>query len=237
MKAYIQKNKIRVLRYSFYTFLLVYSVFTIDTTEALEVDYNNILSDTDYNFNNPLLEPNTSLLISSISNTNMGTLTASVYYSNDKDTYLYKLILDPAVYIQDIFSFSTAFKVNGFDQNVQRYGYNSVEANTATGVADAFSISYSPVSGQLKFKIDNTTAEWSGSDNDALPITFFFESTYAPGLNTYGIINSYEPGITQNYAPVTAPVPEPGTIMLMLAGFTCLTGIKLINIFKLRINE
>lgn len=233
MKAYIEKNKLTVIKITLYSMFLLCSVLPAGSTEALEVDYNDIVLDTAYDFNNPLYEPYSSIFISTVTGSNMGDLTSSVFYSYIMDTFLYKLVVDPGIYIQDISFFNTVFRVEGFNPSTHRYGYSARDAEKATGVADAFFISYSPINGQLKFEIDSPQANWAGPDYDALPITFFFESSYAPGKSTYGLLAS-EPGITENFGPVTTPVPEPGTIMLLLTGLGCITGMRFREILNPR---
>jgi len=66
-------------------------------------------------------------------------------------------------------------------------------------------------------KLSTATALWDGISPDL--VTFFIQSTVAPGLSTYNLSGTGLPnGSAAGFAPVAAAVSEPGSLLLVAFG-------------------
>ena len=146
----------------------------------------------------------------------MGEIVNDVYFDGTQYTYVHQVT--PS--LDDNFVLNTAFEVAGF-----------------TGVA-GWSFSRSPCSRRLRHRRRFSyqryrPVELAGAVRllehlgwDALePITFFFVSTRPPGIGDFNLIGR-EAGTAQSYAPVSAPIPEPGSIALIGSGLVGLYAAK-----------
>ena len=151
-------------------------------------------------------------------------LTTNVYYNTSTQIFLYDLTVNPA----DGQNISTveAPVSDGlyFDNNLKAGHDSSLD----------FSIGWIPVQHTISFSLPDDPEDpddddpWKGTDGIDDIVRFYFESIYAPGLGNYYIHNG-EAKYAENYAPdpdASLPVPEPGTLILLLTGFGCLTGAK-----------
>lgn len=163
-------------------------------------------------------------------------LTATVWSVGG--SYIYGLTVDPVVLLSsggteerhNISVFSTAYAVPNFNAVAGAAGYSFGNALAANALGNPASpVSFNPVTGAGAFDIDYDTASgrihWTVSEDllgtafwdeglRLVPITFYFRSQYAPGLQgVYSLINT-PPGETLN----VAPVPEPGSLLLLASG-------------------
>ena len=162
--------------------------------------------------------------------TKIGTLIGEVYL-NASGIYTYVLDVTPTVTSPK--QFSTQFDVTGFDPSVMKVGWSYSDAVARGAVGNpgtAFNIGWSQHNGNawiLDFTMTTTqlvSGFWSGSKVASL--TFFFQSTSAPGLAPYNL-SALSVGSSANWAPdITgaasgpAPLatPEPTTFMLLGPG-------------------
>lgn len=149
---------------------------------------------------------------------NMGTLTSQVFQNASIFTYVFNI----APTVTNVSGVNTGFPALGFNMVA---GY-SVSQATAGGTS--FDILYNDTTDlRLAWLVPEDAAGnlivWSNTT----PITFFFQSTLGPGGGAYNLINRVVgSGVGYASAPApVAPVPEPGTLMLVgfgLAGIGAL---------------
>jgi hypothetical protein len=146
------------------------------------------------------------------------------------------LTVSPSV--QNISLFGTSFVAAGFDPGIHKAGYDVTQAfNAFTPANQAIVNALGRAGNPLDVIFNDTTTQtiaWHSPqdpDTDALtpwgngvnnPVTFFWQSQYGPGLNTFAIhslINAV-PGAALNWAPAppSTPVPEPSTLLLLGSG-------------------
>ncbi len=152
-------------------------------------------------------------------------ITGSVYYNHATALYTYELFVNPEhQQTHNISFFKTDFLVQGFDPSTMKAGYDFSQA-VAAGVDSGFYIWFRDEpwityeKEYLEFGINGEAWE------DPFPITFFFQSSVEPGLDTYSLINAHT-GSAENYAPEedTFPIPEPGTFTLVFTGIAGITA-------------
>jgi hypothetical protein len=136
---------------------------------------------------------------------NMGTLTSQVFRNGNIFSYVFNIA--PAV--QNISGVNTGFAALGFN-GVAGYSFSN-----ATAGGTSFDILYNDTTDlRLAWLVpeddDGNLILWGNTQ----PITFFFQSTLPPGGGAYNLINRVV-GSGVGYASAPAPVPEPGTLMLV----------------------
>lgn len=157
----------------------------------------------------------------------LGTLTTRVFFNPGSAIYTYEALVEPIV--NNVSVFKTVFSVPGFN-GVAGYSFSqALTASADTGITDmstVFSISF--IGGQLSWDVPLLVQDagfWRTcldpdlctnlTQNEGRPMTFFYQSTAAPDLGTYTLINLH-PGAAVGYAPVA--VPEPGSLLLVGTG-------------------
>lgn len=138
----------------------------------------------------------------------MGTLDSSVYF--DGAFYTYVNVVTPTG--DDNSHLNTAFAPGGFTGSM---GWSFGDASSAGGTGTALDFLTANVNGRLHWlALDRTMGDhWDAAE----PIAFFFRSTRPPTVGDYNLLNS-EAGTAEGLAPV----PEPGTLMLVSAGLIAL---------------
>ena len=180
----------------------------------------------------------------------MGELTVNEFYINDT-SYIYELVLDPADDTAHDISYFTISGIKGFSdqagysyedaKNAIGYNYAGLYSNDLTQIAgeDFFNVTYASLFQTLSFEIGtNLTSDdptqsqlkWppiSSIGNEVKKVSFFFESSTSQDLYNlnYKIVNG-------ETIILPAPIPEPGTMMLLLTGIGCITGMRFKNIFR-----
>lgn len=150
----------------------------------------------------------------------IGDLESRVYLRNG--TYIYEHQVTPQTLNPK--EFNTGFGVTGFNRNallgpVMRAGWSYSDA-IAAGVVGSPSSAFSIIlegDGTIDWNVKTTQllAGFWASGAKQVPISFFFESTVAPGQNRYNMLNSHV-GFADSYAPT--PVPEPASLVLLGSG-------------------
>ena len=163
----------------------------------------------------------------------LGILSGQVFMS--AGTYTYVLTVTPSVH--NISLFGTSFAATGFNPLVHRAGYDVAEAFNAFSPLNQGTVTALGRAGNPLDVIFNNSSDlhiqWRSPENDETgeitpwgigtdrPVTFFWQSTYGPGLNTFAIhnlINSV-PGSAASWAPALPPtLPEPSTLLLLGSG-------------------
>jgi len=84
---------------------------------------------------------------------------------------------------------------------------------------EIFTLDYDPFNQQLLWQINPVGDDtiWDGLDGRDQAITFWFTSTEGPNLGQYQLVN-LEEGVTTNYGPFAAAVPEPRSLFLLANG-------------------
>lgn len=215
-----------------FLFLTVFMVFFYTGASwalSIGVDYDDLILDS-----YTLLDEFSSSS-SIFSNTgDQGTLDVDVYYKSG--LYLYTFDINPSG-TEHLSKVSAQvygdYGVGGEFENLMA-GYSHADAGKM-----AFTTSFTK---DVMFgnTIDFTLTpgnDWSSSGNI---ISFYFESVYAPGQNYYFITNgsikytnNYGPDPESSFIP-PSPVPEPGTMMLVLTGLGCISGMRLKKTFSCR---
>jgi hypothetical protein len=127
-----------------------------------------------------------------------GTLENSVYFDSVTGVYTYVHELTPSK--ASVSELNTQFPVSGF---------NGVAGWLFSSTTLTFSIELDP-----DLTLDwSTLGTWAAGDD----VTFFFQSTVPPGVGSYAVIDGFV-GVGESYAPV----PEPGTLLLLGSGISAL---------------
>ena len=141
-----------------------------------------------------------------------GTLTTNAYAYGAN--YLYVATLAPAVTGISVFSTSFAGGIAGFTGNA---GWSWADGAAASGGPGADAFFPLEADGNLIFM---AMFNWTNFH----PISFFFESTYGPGVcitgsgvDCYSMTNQFSGGASGLFAVATA-VPEPSTLLLLSSG-------------------
>ena len=136
----------------------------------------------------------------------MGSLDSEVYF-NGTDTYTYVNTVTPT--LDDVSHFNTAFEVRGFTGSA---GWRFSDAAAAGGTGTPIDFLLATVGDRIHWlALDRSLgSEWDAGES----ITFFFRSTLPPRLGDYNLLNG-EAGTGRD---AFAPVPEPGSIMLLGSG-------------------
>jgi len=131
----------------------------------------------------------------------IATLENEVYFDNSIYTYVHTVT--PTINL--VSELNTAFGVIGFN-NIAGWSFSDAAAAGGMGLGGGFSIDLDP-DGTLDWEVDGAlnTQGWGSGES----ITFFFQSTMAPGLGEYNLING-SVGTGVSYAPA----PEPSTYLL-----------------------
>jgi hypothetical protein len=131
----------------------------------------------------------------------IGSATNNVYYDAQSGIYTYTHAVTPT--INNISEFNTAFGVNGFN-GVAGYSFSESAAAGGPGDGTGFSVELD-ADATIDWQLDPNNKFWGSGET----ITFFFQSSYRPGLGDYNMVNG-EVGTATSYAPV----PEPSTYLL-----------------------
>jgi hypothetical protein len=131
-----------------------------------------------------------------------GQITSSVWLNAGVYTY----VLDVTPSVTGAFRVTTGFlPILNLDADA---GFSSTDVGAAGGAG-------------LSVVLNSTNLSWSTADNTwwdiGEQITLYFESAYAPVLGTYNLGASRN-GTAQGWAPgavIPAPVPEPGSLLLL----------------------
>jgi hypothetical protein len=151
---------------------------------------------------------------------NHGTLDTNAYHYGAN--YVYVATLTPIV--MGVSSFHTTFlNTNGVAGFTGLAGWSFSDALTAgaSSGSGAFTLTVgdAPDPSDLLWRV---AAFGVNNWSSLTPIRFFFESTYAPGVNDYYEMMNAVTGFGQGLAPdpnaPTASVPEPGTLLLLASG-------------------
>ena len=136
----------------------------------------------------------------------IGDLVGSVFFNSADAIYTYVFALTPG--INNISEFNAGYDVLGFN-GVAGYSFSE----TAAAGGGSFDIEHE----------SDGTIDWEavGRENGSAffdsgeTITFFFQSTIAPGaIDVYNLIN-HRAGGTDNYAPVPVPAAWPAGLVLL----------------------
>lgn len=161
-----------------------------------------------------------------VSSTIIDTGTSSVWFNQNTGIYTYVLQLNPTnTSTFNLYEFNTGFNVLGFTGIA---GYSFSDAMSA-GAPDNGS-------GALQTVLDNdgtvdmnVLAANFWDSTHLVPIKFFYQSTYAPGLASYkyNMTTATAAGSLLGYAPLTAPVaatPEPASLVFLASGMAGMVG-------------
>ena len=145
----------------------------------------------------------------------IGDLESRVYLNNG--VYIYEHRVTPQTLNPK--EFNTGFGVAGFVAGVHKVGFSysdAILAGVSGSPASAFSIILEG-DGTIDWNVKTTQllAGFWGSGDKQVPISFFFESSLAPGIGTYNMLNSHV-GFADSYAPTA--VPEPTSLVLLGSG-------------------
>lgn len=142
-------------------------------------------------------------------------LTATAYHDAASDLYTYAITLDPTLYeTEHISNFSTSRDLVGFN-DVAGFSSGQAASGVSSDYAPYFTINYNSNRKQLSWNVTDESV-WAA----AKPVTFFYQSTEAPGTGYYTMINATV-GSSTNLAPSLTPlypVPEPATMVLFISG-------------------
>lgn len=152
----------------------------------------------------------------------IGDLVGKVFFNSSSGVYTYAFTLTPG--INNISEFNAGYDVDGFN-GVAGYSFSQATAAGASNPATAFEVeseSDGTIDWHTLWKNDGSRGLDAGES-----VTFFFQSTIAPGdLDTYNLINS-KAGGTENYAPGAAPViPAPAAFPAGLLLFGALAAAR-----------
>lgn len=158
--------------------------------------------------------------------TDIGNLVGSVFLSGGVYTYVFEVTPQVSLGFKE---FNTSFNVLGFDSTTLKVGYSFSQASAAGPAAG------SDLRKVFSIRLDSDgTIDWvvptvqraAGFWSAMTPISFFFQSTSAPeNGDQYNVLGTPNGGSATNYHPV-APVPEPGTLLLLGSGFVGAAGLR-----------
>ena len=143
-----------------------------------------------------------------------GSLTTQVFQNGG--IYTYEATVTPKV--TGISVFSTSF-TGGIAGLTGRAGWSFANA-TSAGASDAGSAFFMTLSpnGNLTWHVDPVQSDMGLWATAGVAITFFFQSMDGPqNGGVYSMTNAFT-GSAIGYASAPAPVPEPGSLLLLAAG-------------------
>jgi hypothetical protein len=151
-------------------------------------------------------------------------LSGQVFFNEENDLYTYVYSLDPTTAVSNISAFSLEGLAGYVEGMAAGFSFGDVQRVSSLEEDElnmAFLIEVDPEEGKMDWRSSGAYPswpdwEWDGAVDEADAITFFFQSTLAPGTSAglFTLTNCTTNGSACNYAPA----PEPVTLVLVGCG-------------------